>query len=161
MNKLFWGLMEMLKDTDQKVYQRNDAIYNPIEGKWEKRRIPIKDKSSMVKQRTAMQDESITTKVMNLQLDLNLQSMVKDLKENMHHLTSAPTVESSKKIIKKLMDKPLKKLETIKEEQDQHDRQFFEGTQEEYGEAKKKEDFMIIKVVIAGIALLAAAMSKL
>jgi len=133
----------MFDEINQKEKTREDAIYNPIEGKWEKRKSKWKDKNTL----------SIRHKKLEM---ADIKNKIDDLKENAIKLSSAPQVDSSVNIIKKMIDKPMKRLKGIKRQQDLHDQKYFHVSEEENEADNKDESPLIINIVVAFILFLLA-----
>jgi hypothetical protein len=127
-------------DHEPKKMVRKDAVYNPIEGKWEKCSIRSTDYDDLYGSQDKLNVESVKSAINNIG------------KKAAKGLSSNPT-EPSSNLIKKLINIPWKKLQYIKSQQDLHDRKVYNGSEADYKVAKNKEIELIIKVAIALILL--------
>lgn len=134
----------MFDEINQKEKTREDAIYNPIEGKWEKRKSKWKNKNTL----------SIRHNKLEM---VDIKNKIDDLKENAIKLSSAPAVESSVNIVKKMIDIPMKGLKDIKRQQDLHDQKYFQVSEEEESQTDNTDEGrFVINIVIAFILFLLA-----
>lgn len=134
----------MLHDSDQKLKRRDDAIYNPIEGKWEKRSARTIDNTNRFKLENKLKLEDIKTAVNGL---------VKDTAER----SSTPREETPLSSLKRIADIPVKKLKDSMHQQEMHDRKVLKMSEDEYQEVKKGDSFLIIKIAIGLLLLFMAS----
>lgn len=138
----------MYNDFNQKGNRRKDAIYNPIEGKWEKRI-------------STLDDEDFLSKIKNPLKLGDIKNVIGDLKKNAEGLSSKPLANSSLSTLKQITYKSLNRLKDIKNQQDLHDQKYSQVSEQEYNEdnkdsKKKDSNLLIIKIVIAAVMLLLA-----
>lgn len=134
----------MLHDSDQKQKHREDAIYNPIEGKWEKRIGRKIDNTYHVKQENKLKLEDIKT-------------AINGLKKDAAERSSAHQEETPLSALKRIADIPAKKLKDSMHQQEIHDQKVLKMSEEEYQEVKKGDSFLLIKIAIGLILLFMAS----
>lgn len=135
----------MYKDYNQKDNRRKDAIYNPIEGKWEKRHNPLGDDDM------ASKIQDVSSKIRDVFSKIQNPYKIIDPENG---------TSSSLNTLKQITYKQVKKLKDIKIQQDIHDQKYSQVSEEEYIKGKKEENLLIIKIAIAIILLLIVGISR-
>lgn len=135
----------MSDELNPKQMRRDDAIYNPIEGKWEKRSLrAIDNQYHPIRENKAKLEEIKTT--------------INHFKKNEVERSSARTAASSN-IIKRMADMPVKKLKDTMHQQNLHDQMYSQTSEEELKEDKKDYSMFIFKLIVGAILLLIASVT--